>query len=93
MGWYPFESYREQYVKWGDAEYNNADTAESLKQLAIEEAEKDVETYINKPMWFIIGCIFPGVGLLAPYMYKPPVPAGELGWKIPGVRRLLHRCL
>ena len=59
------------------------DPAEALKMQAIADAQKDVEAYINKPMWFIIGCIFPVFGLIAPYMYKPPVPAGELVGKSP----------
>ena len=59
------------------------DPAKSLKMQAIEEASIDVQTYINKPMWFIIGCMFPGFGLMAPYMYKPPAPAGALVGKSP----------
>ena len=59
------------------------DPAEALKMQAIADAQKDVETYINKPMWFVIGCMFPLVGLVGPYIYKPPVPAGELVGKSP----------
>ena len=59
------------------------DPAEALKMQAIADAQKDVEAYINKPMWFIIGCMFPVFGLVGPYIYKPPVPAGELVGKSP----------
>ena len=59
------------------------DPAESLKMQAIEDAEKDVEAYINKPMWFIIGCMFPAIGLVGPYVYKPSPPAGALIGKSP----------
>ena len=50
---------------------------------AIADAQKDVEAYINEPMWFIIGCMLPVFGLITPYMYKPPIPAGELIGKSP----------
>ena len=59
------------------------DPAEALKMQAIAEAQKDVEVYINKPMWFMIGCMLPVFGLITPYLYKPPVPAGELIGKSP----------
>ena len=59
------------------------DPAEALRMQAIADAQKDVEAYVNKPMWFAIGCFFPVFGLIAPYLYKPPVPAGELIGKSP----------
>ena len=59
------------------------DPAEALKMQAIADAQKDVEAYINKPMWFMIGCMLPVFGLITPYMYKPPIPAGELIGKSP----------
>ena len=49
---------------------------------------KRCETYINKPMWFMLGCMLPVFGLITPYLYKP-IPAGELI----NARVLLHRCL
>ncbi len=55
----------------------------SVKDQARQDAHKDVNTYVNRPMWFIIGCIFPAVGLLAPYFYKPPIPASSLLGKSP----------
>lgn len=54
-----------------------------VRDQAIQDAYKDVETDVNKPMWFIIGCIFPGVGLLSPYFYKPPIPASNILGKSP----------
>ena len=57
--------------------------AEALKMQAIADAQKDVETYINKPMWFMLGCMLPVFGLITPYLYKPPIPAGELIGKSP----------
>jgi hypothetical protein len=59
------------------------DPAEALKMQAIADAQKDVEAYINKPMWFMIGCMLPVFGLITPYLYKPPIPAGELIGKSP----------
>ena len=59
------------------------DPTEALKMQAIADAQKDVEAYINKPMWFVVGCMFPVVGLVGPYIFKPPVPAGELVGKSP----------
>ena len=49
----------------------------AMEKQAIEDAKQDVETHINKPMWFAIGCLMPGFGLLGPYLYRPPVPAGR----------------
>ena len=59
------------------------DPAEALKMQAIADAQKDVEVYINKPMWFMLGCMLPVFGLITPYVYRPPVPAGELIGKSP----------
>ena len=55
----------------------------SVESVAAREAFRDVERDLNKPMWFAIGCLFPGVGLLTPYFYKPPIPAGSLLGKSP----------
>ena len=55
----------------------------SVRDQAIQDAHKDVETDVNKQMWFIIGCIFPGVGILSPYFYKPPIPASNMLGKSP----------
>lgn len=60
-----------------------ADADQSVEAQATQDAEKDVEASINKPMWFIIGCLFPGFGLLTPYIYKPPVPSGKVIGKSP----------
>lgn len=49
----------------------------SMERQAIEDAKRDVETNINKPMWFAVGCLLPGFGLLGPYLYRPPVPTGR----------------
>ncbi len=43
----------------------------SVRDQARQDAHKDVNTYVNRPMWFIIGCIFPAVGLLAPISINP----------------------
>ena len=55
----------------------------SIEGIATRAAIRDVERDINKPMWLAIGCMFPGVGLLAPYFFKPPIPAGRLLGKSP----------
>ncbi len=49
----------------------------SIEKWAIEDAKRDVEAHINKPMWFAIGCLIPVFGLLGPYMYRPAVPTGR----------------
>ena len=49
----------------------------SAEEEATRDAERDVEAHINKPMWFAIGCLFPGFGLLGPYLYRPPIPTGR----------------
>ena len=55
----------------------------SVRDQAIQDAHKDADIDVNRPMWFIIGCIFPGVGLLSPYFYKPPIPASNMFGKSP----------
>ena len=55
----------------------------SVRDQAIQDAHKDADVDVNRPMWFIIGCIFPGVGLLSPYFYKPPIPASNMIGKSP----------
>ena len=55
----------------------------SVRDQAIQDAHKDAEIDVNKQMWFLIGCIFPGVGLLSPYFYKPPIPASNMLGKSP----------
>ena len=50
---------------------------------ATRDAERDVEAHINKPMWFVIGCLFPGFGLLGPYLHRPPIPTGRTIGKSP----------
>ena len=60
-----------------------ADATLTVREQAIQDAHKDAETDVNKPMWFIIGCIFPGVGLLSPYFHKPPIPASNMLGKSP----------
>ena len=65
------------------AQENPIEPAQSEQVQAIQDAERDAEAHINKGMWFGIGCIFPGVGLLAPYFYQPPPPTSALLGKSP----------
>ncbi len=55
----------------------------SIEKQAIEDAKRDVEVHINKPMWVAIGCLIPVFGLLGPYLYRPPVPTGRTIGKPP----------
>ena len=50
---------------------------------AREDAKRDVERDINKPMWVAVGCLLPVFGLLGPYLYRPPVPTGRIVGKPP----------
>ncbi len=51
---------------------------------ATRDATGDAERDVNPVMWLAIGCILPPVvGLLVPYFYKPPVPAGRILGKSP----------
>ena len=49
----------------------------SVEMQAIEDAHADVEAHINKPMWFLIGCM-PGLGLMPAFLFSPEVPVGRL---------------
>ena len=49
---------------------------------AIEDAKRDVDANINKPMWFVMGC-FIGTGLMMSYMTTPTVPTAKLIGKDP----------
>ena len=65
------------------AQENPIEPAQSEQAQAIQDAERDAEAHTNKAMWFGIGCLFPGVGLLAPYFYQPAPPASALLGKSP----------
>lgn len=65
------------------AQENPIEPAQSEQVQAIQDAERDAEAHISKGMWFGIGCIFPGVGLLAPYFYQPAPPTSVLLGKSP----------
>lgn len=65
------------------AQENTVEPSLSEEAQAIQDAERDAEAHLNKPMWFAIGCIFPGVGLLAPYFFQTPPPASALLGKSP----------
>lgn len=54
-----------------------------MERQAIEDAKRDVEAHVNKPMWFAVGCLIPVFGLLGPYLYRPPVPTGRTIGKPP----------
>lgn len=56
---------------------------QTVADQAIRDAERDVENDINRPMWFALGCLFPGVGLLTPYFYSHPIPQSRLLGKSP----------
>ena len=55
----------------------------SVRDQATRDANRDVDRDVNTTMWFIFGCVFPAVGMLAPYFYKPPIPASTLLGKSP----------
>ena len=84
----PAEPHRQaEPVKQADttAEQNPEPTqplspAEALKMQAIADAQKDVEVYINKPMWFMLGCMFPVFGLVGPYIYFTSHLSLPEGW-------------
>ena len=49
---------------------------------AIADAKRDVDNNVNKPMWFVFGCIL-GTGLIMSYVTTPTVPTGKLIGKDP----------
>ena len=55
----------------------------AIEAEAVQNAIIDVESNVNQTMWFVIGCVFPGVGLLSPYFYKPAIPAARMLGKSP----------
>lgn len=57
--------------------------AQSELAVAVQTAERDAEAHHNTPMWVLIGCIFPGVGLLSPYFYQTTPPVSALIGKSP----------
>jgi len=57
--------------------------AQSEQAQAIQDAKRDVEAQINRPVWFAIGCGFGAAGVLGTYFFKPSVPAGALLGKPP----------
>ena len=66
------------------AQENAAEPALSDQAQAIQDAERDANVNVNKPMWFAIGCLLPvGVGLLTPYFYQPSPPTAALLGKSP----------
>ena len=60
-----------------------SEQVQAIQVQAIQDAERDALVHHNRPMWFAIGCIFPGVGLLAPYFYQPLPPASAFIGKSP----------
>ena len=57
--------------------------AQSEQAQAIQDAKRDVEAQINRPVWFAIGCGFGAAGVIGTYFFKPSVPAGALLGKPP----------
>ncbi len=60
------------------AQENAVEPALSEQAQAIQDAERDANANVNRPMWFMFGCLFSGIGLLAPYFYQQPPPAAAL---------------
>lgn len=51
---------------------------ESITFQAMRDAEIDVESNFDTPIWFLIGCVFPAAGVLSTYFIEPVVPADRL---------------